>query len=184
MGVVGVIIEAPDFSTPANAAGPIVNVAIWSVRRENSKAGTWNATFPATEALADEVKTGWHVSIYEEGVDISPTNSTPWHLQRGLVNHHALVVSEAGDLMLELAGVTALGELGWKLLGVGAQYNDQLATIAADVIAGTDLNIAGTTPVTENNEVTFNEQTKLAILIKLAEINRVNMREIPRSGDD
>src|SRR5688500_16987176 len=93
MAQTAVIIETPAL---AEVGVPIL-VGEYDVLREINAAGSWAASFPATQALANQVKSRWRVSIIEEG-------RAGYLLRRGVVINRNYRGAEDGTGVLTLNG--------------------------------------------------------------------------------
>lgn len=169
-GLSGIILETPTLAKPTNVKGPINSLASWTVRREINKGGTWSVRFPASEALASQIVTGWRVTLTQEN-NAFETNL----LYRGIVKSHRFVIDPSGMAMAELSGIDRLGALAETIIHTGKTFtNANLATMVAGI---TSLSINTPASKTQLSNVVINDQTVLGALLKIAQLYRCNIRE-------
>lgn len=167
MARVGIILETPALV----AVGmPIITSADFDIEREINAAGAWSLRFPATEALARQVKSRWRVSIAEEG-------RVGYLLRRGIVMDRNFTIAVDGSGVLQLRGYTRLYGLMSESTHIGLDFDGtQNIQEIAETLAGESVAVPASAS-SRKPVVTYNDTSKLAALLGALELVRYNIRE-------
>ncbi len=165
MALTGVIIETPALVE----VGLPIQVTEYDIQREINAAGAFAVAFPASQTLANQVRSRWRVSIIEEG-------RSGYLLRRGVVTNRNYQVAADGTGILTLAGFTRLYELSKESTHVGLAFGNQTVENVVNSITGETFTVPASAS-TRNLTVTFNDTSKLAALFTAADLGRFNVRE-------
>lgn len=173
MALTGIIIETPALVE----VGLPIQVSEYDIQRDLNAAGSWSVAFPASQALANQVRSRWRVSIVEEG-------RAGYLLRRGIVLQRNYRVNADGTGVLTLAGYSRLYALAAQSTHLGLEYDgsQSIEDIANDLtgeIVAVPASASSRFPV-----VTFDDASKLDALLRACEYVRYNLRETFESDDD
>ncbi len=180
---VGVFLEQPDHTAPSGWSGIMTEVIGYTVRHELNMAGSWTVQVRATAQQAAAVRTGWKVSLKEQRLAANPDIYLPeWILRYGRVLRRVYHLDPAGGGVLELQGETWLGQFANTLIHTGQDFTQATLSSVLTALQGLtpDAPPFLQTPTRTDAQpltVTFNDQTVLAVLIKLAELTRTAIGE-------
>lgn len=166
MAIAGVIIENPALEQ----VGLPIQVTEYDFQREINAAGSWACSFPASQTLANQVRSRWRVSIIEEG-------RPGYLLRRGVVVNRNYSVAEDGTGVLALTGYSRLFAIAAESTHLGLDYD---GTVSMQDIANDLTGETVTAPPSADirkPKVTFNDTSKLAALLNMCELTRFNIRE-------
>lgn len=177
-GIASILLETPALALPTNMRGPINTLAAWSIRRELNKAGSWSLRFPLTEPLAAQVVTGWRCTLTQEGIIEDAL------LYRGKVLTHRYIIDASGQGLLELTGTDRLGVLGETVVHTGKTFTGKTLSEMIAGVTSASIPSPSAKDTATTADITFNDQTVLAVLVKLADLYRCNLREYWGPGID